>query len=62
MITLPRPTRQVVPRPTREVVPRHLVLTPLRIALWDRDRQGQPIAPGALVHHSDSEYESAGCP
>jgi len=22
-----------------------LVLTPLRIALWDRDRQGQPIAP-----------------
>jgi hypothetical protein len=23
MITLPRPTRQVVPRPTREVVPRH---------------------------------------
>ena len=39
-----------------------LVLTPLRIALWDRDRQGQPIAPGALVHHSDSEYERAGCP
>src|SRR5687768_5286078 len=25
MITLPRPTREVVPRPTREVVPRHLV-------------------------------------
>ena len=24
MITLPRPTRQVVPTPTREVVPRHL--------------------------------------
>ena len=23
MITLPRPTREVVPRPTREVVPRH---------------------------------------
>ena len=37
-----------------------LVLTPLRIALWDRDRQGQPIAPGALVHHSDagSQYTS----
>jgi len=27
MITLPRPTRQVVPRPTREVVPRHPTLT-----------------------------------
>jgi hypothetical protein len=25
MITLPRPTREVVPRPTREVVRRHLV-------------------------------------
>jgi hypothetical protein len=23
MITLPRPTREVVPKPTREVVPRH---------------------------------------
>jgi putative transposase len=37
-----------------------LVLIPLRIALWDRDRQGQPVAPGALVHHSDagSQYIS----
>jgi putative transposase len=37
-----------------------LVLTPLRIALWDRGRQGQPIIPGALVHHSDagSQYTS----
>jgi hypothetical protein len=26
MITLPRPTREVVPRPTREVVPRQLML------------------------------------
>jgi hypothetical protein len=25
MITLPRPTREVVPRPTREVVRRHMV-------------------------------------
>jgi len=31
-----------------------LVLTPLRIALWDRDRQGQPIQPGELLHHSDA--------
>jgi putative transposase len=39
-----------------------LVLTPLRIALWDRDRQGRPLNPGQLLHHSDSEYERAGCP
>jgi putative transposase len=37
-----------------------LVLTPLRIALWDRDRQGTPIEPGQLLHHSDagSQYTS----
>jgi putative transposase len=35
-----------------------LVLTPLRIALWDRDRQGTPIEPGQLTHHSDSQYTS----
>jgi transposase InsO family protein len=37
-----------------------LVLTPLRIALWDRDRHGQPVAPGQLTHHSDagSQYTS----
>jgi putative transposase len=39
-----------------------LVMTPLRIALWDRDRQGRPIKPGQLLHHSDSEYGWAGCP
>ena len=31
-----------------------LVLTPLRIALWDRNRQGQPVHPGQLLHHSDA--------
>jgi transposase InsO family protein len=31
-----------------------LVLTPLRIALWDCDRQGHPISPGQLLHHSDA--------
>jgi putative transposase len=38
----------------------NLVLTPLRIALWDRDRQGQPVEPGQLLHHSDagSQYTS----
>jgi transposase InsO family protein len=37
-----------------------LVLTPLRIALWDRDRQGAPVQPGQLLHHSDagSQYTS----
>jgi putative transposase len=37
-----------------------LVLTPLRIALWDRDRHGAPIEPGQLLHHSDagSQYTS----
>src|SRR3954452_24518741 len=31
-----------------------LVLTPLRIALWDRGRHGQPIPRGQLLHHSDA--------
>jgi putative transposase len=37
-----------------------LVLTPLRIALWQRDREGQPVVPGQLLHHSDagSQYTS----
>jgi putative transposase len=37
-----------------------LVLTPLRIALWDRDRQGTPVEHGQLLHHSDagSQYTS----
>lgn len=37
-----------------------LVLTPLRLALWDRHRQGTPIEPGELLHHSDagSQYTS----
>ena len=37
-----------------------LVLTPLRIALWDRGRQGYPVEPGQLLHHSDagSQYTS----
>jgi transposase InsO family protein len=37
-----------------------LVLTPLRIAMWDRDRHGHPVEPGVLVCHSDagSQYTS----
>lgn len=37
-----------------------LVLTPVRIALWERDRQGHPVTAGNLLHHSDagSQYTS----
>jgi transposase InsO family protein len=37
-----------------------LVLTPVRIAMWDRDRHGNPVIPGELLHHSDagSQYTS----
>jgi putative transposase len=37
-----------------------LVLTPLRMALWDRDRHSHPIIAGQLAHHSDagSQYTS----
>lgn len=37
-----------------------LVMVPLRIALWQRDRDGHPPVPGELVHHSDagSQYTS----
>ena len=31
-----------------------LVMTPLRIALWQRDREGHPVSPGELIHHSDA--------
>ena len=37
-----------------------LVLTPLRIAMWDRDRTGHPVVRHELAHHSDagSQYTS----
>jgi putative transposase len=31
-----------------------LVLTPVRMALWERDRAGHPVAHGQLVHHNDA--------
>lgn len=31
-----------------------LVMIPLRMALWERDRQGHPAIPGELIHHSDA--------
>jgi putative transposase len=37
-----------------------LVMTPLRMALWQRGHEGHPIDRGQLVHHSDagSQYTS----
>ena len=37
-----------------------LVMTPLRIALWQRERERNPVSPGDLVHQSDagSQYTS----
>jgi putative transposase len=31
-----------------------LVVVPLRIAMWDRERQGHPVERDQLVHHSDA--------
>lgn len=31
-----------------------LIMTPLRMALWQRDREGHPIEPKSLVSHSDA--------
>lgn len=37
-----------------------LVMTPLRMALWQRDHEGRPAVAGELIHHSDagSQYTS----
>jgi transposase InsO family protein len=37
-----------------------LVMIPLRMALWQRAREGHPTEPGELIHHSDagSQYTS----
>ncbi len=37
-----------------------LVLTPVRIAMWERDRHGHRVEPDQLLHHSDagSQYTS----
>ena len=31
-----------------------LVLTPLRMAIWQRDHEGTPILAADLIHHSDA--------
>ena len=37
-----------------------LVMIPLRMAMWQRDREGHPVEPAELIHHSDagSQYTS----
>ena len=37
-----------------------LVMTPLRMAIWQRQREGHPIVPGELIGHADagSQYTS----
>jgi putative transposase len=37
-----------------------LVMAPLRMAIWQRDRDGHPIVPGQLIGHADagSQYTS----
>ena len=37
-----------------------LVMIPLRMALWERGREGRPTVAGELIHHSDagSQYTS----
>lgn len=36
------------------------MMTPLRMAIWQRDHDGRPVADGELIHHSDagSQYTS----
>ena len=43
--------------PTKAV---ELVDVPLRMALWQRDREGHPVVPGKLIGHADagSQYTS----
>lgn len=37
-----------------------LVMTPLRMAIWQRDHEGHPVEPGELIGHADagSQYTS----
>lgn len=37
-----------------------LVMIPLRMALWERDRQGRPAVAGELIHHSDAAPQDDG--
>src|SRR5699024_3519604 len=46
--------RRIVGWQARSSMRTVLVMTPLRIALWQRDREGNQVSPGALVAHSDA--------
>jgi hypothetical protein len=34
------------------------VMIPLRMALWQRGREGHPTIAGELIHHSDAGWAS----
>ena len=58
-------SRRIVGWRTTCSMPTALPLDALEMALWTRNRAGHTDPDGrldGLIHHSDSEYERAGCP
>jgi putative transposase len=58
-------SRRIVGWRTATSMPTELPLDALEMALWTRARAGHCDKRGqlgGLIHHSDSEYEKAGCP
>ncbi len=55
--------QRIVDRHASSSMRSDLVMTPLRIALWQREREGNQVSPGSLVAHSDagSQYPSIRC-
>jgi transposase InsO family protein len=47
-------TQKIVSRHAATSKPTELVMVPLRMASWQRDREGHPAVPGGLAHHSDT--------
>lgn len=47
-------SQRIVARHAQTTKHTDLVMIPLRMALWERDRQGRPTEPGQLIHHSDA--------
>jgi transposase InsO family protein len=35
-----------------------LVMRPLRMAIWQRERDGHPVVPGELIGHADARVRS----
>lgn len=52
--------QRIVAWPVATTKQTDLVMVPLRMALWHRDREGHPTVAGELIHHSDagSQYTS----